>query len=174
MIEEDWESKVWDMIYNQKRIEEAIKYLDKILEQHPQNDQAYAIRANAFNQLASDTKNWNYTIEALKCADRAIQINPHNDIALFNKAWSLVDLGKPREALECANRALEANPNNVYAWYNKAWAHYMLYEIEEALNCCDEMKQIDPKFTRWAEDMKHRIENREFPEHLAKFRRQQE
>jgi hypothetical protein len=50
----------------------------------------------------------------------------------------------------------------------------MLYEIEEALNCCSKIKQIDPQFTRWAEDLKRRIENREFPEHLAKFRRQQE
>ncbi len=162
------------MIYKQGKVREAIEYLDQIIEQHPQNDQAYAIKANALNQLANDTKQWDYSLEALECAAKSLQVNPSNETALFNKAWSLVDLGKPREALEYANKALEVNPNNVYAWYNKAWAHHLLYEIEEALNCCDKMVQIDPQFAGWAENMKHRIENRQFPKHLTRFRRQQE
>lgn len=174
MMERDWQNKVWDMIYSQRKIKEAIKYLNQLIKQHHQNDQAYAIKANALNQLASDTKNWDNTIKALKCAEKALQINPNNETALFNKAWSLLDLGKPREALEYVDKALEVNPNNVYAWYNKAWAHHMLHQIEEALTCCDKMIEIRPEFTKRAQEMKNRITNREFPEHLAKFRKQQQ
>lgn len=174
MIERDWEDKAWYMIYSQRKIKEAIKYLNQIIKQHPQNDQAYAIKANALNQLANDIKNWGYTIKALKCAEKALQINPYNETALFNKAWSLVDLGEPRDALRYADKALEISPNNAYAWYNKAWAYHMLNRIEEALACCDKMTEINPEFTEWSEKMKKRIKNREFPEHLAKFRKQQE
>mgnify|MGYP000135471924 CR=1 FL=1 len=120
MVEENWENRVWDMIYKLGKIEEAISYLNQIIRQQPRNDQAYAIKANALNQLASDTRNWNYTLEAFKSADKVLQINPCNEIALFNKAWSLVDLGEPRMALRYADKALEVNPRNVYAWYNKA------------------------------------------------------
>lgn len=171
MVEEKWESSVWEMIYGQGKIEEAVKYLDRVLAENPQNDTAHAIKANALNQLADDTKNWDHTTEALKCADKAIGINSRNDVALFNKAWSLVDLGRPREALEYADKAVGVDPQNAYAWYNKAWAHHMLHQIEKALECCGRMIEIDPSFTDWAEAMKNRIKKGEFPEHLAKFRK---
>ena len=86
MIERDWEDKAWYMIYSQRKIKEAIRYLNQVIKQHPQNDQAYAIKANALNQLANDIKNWGHTIKALKCAEKALQINPYNETALFNKA----------------------------------------------------------------------------------------
>jgi len=159
------------MIYTQKKVEKAIEYFDHIIEQHPQDDAAYATKSNALNQLASDTKKWDYTREALKCAEKAININPRNDTALFNKDWSLCDLGKPKEALEYADEALEVDPKNVYSLYNKAWAYYLLHEIEKALKCCDKILEIDPRFTNWVEDLKRRIEHREFPEHLTKFKR---
>lgn len=172
MIEKDWENKAWDMIYEHRRMEEAIQYLSQIIRKMPQNDQAYAIMANLLNQLAKDTKNWDYSIEALKYAERAIEINPHNETALFNKAWSLIDLGKPREALEYAKRALKVAPRNVYAWYNKAWAHFLLDEAEKALECCNRIIEIDLNFADWAKELKNRIKNREIPEHLAKFRKE--
>lgn len=170
MTEKNWQNKAWDLIYKQREIKKAIEYLDNVIEQHPQNDEALAIKANAFNQLAADTKKWDYSREALKCAEKAIEINPRNDTALFNKAWSLCDLGNPKEALEYANKALEVSSQNIYAWYNKAWAHYLLHEFEKALDCCDRIIKIDVNFTDLAELMKLRIKRREFPEHLAKFK----
>jgi len=169
MTEMDWQDKAWDMIYRQRKIKEAINYLNEVIKENPQNDQAFSIKANALNQLASETKNWDHTVKALRCAEEALQINRNNETALFNRAWSLVDLGRPTEALEYADKALEINANNVYAWYNKAWAHHLLHQIKEALMCCDKMKEIRPEFNGWAEKMKNRIKNRKFPEHLAKF-----
>lgn len=171
MAEKIWQQEAWDLIYKQKDIKRAIEYLDNVIEQHPQNDEALAIKANALNQLASDTKTWDFSREALKCAEKAIEINPRNDTALFNKAWSLCDLGNPQEALECTIKALEVNPKNIYTWYNKAWAHYLLHEIEKALECCNKIIEIDPHFTDLAEALKSRIETREFPDHLAQFKK---
>lgn len=170
MTEKDWQNKAWNLIYRQRNVEKAIEYLDNVIEKYPQNDEALAIKANALNQLAGDTKKWDYSRDALKCAEKAIEINPRNDTALFNKAWSLCDLGNPEEALEYANKALEINSQNIYAWYNKAWAHYLLHEFETAIDCCDKIIQIDANYTDLAELMKWRIKRREFPEHLAKFK----
>jgi tetratricopeptide (TPR) repeat protein len=53
---------------------------------------------------------------------------------LFNKAWALIDLGKPREALKYSEKAIKVNPRNEYAWYNKAWSHYLMGNVRRQLN----------------------------------------
>jgi len=49
--------------------------------------------------------------EALKCYDKAIEINPNYAKAWFNKGIALSKLGRPDEALKCYDKAIEINPN---------------------------------------------------------------
>jgi tetratricopeptide (TPR) repeat protein len=98
-MEENWEAEAWRLIYGERKIREAIEYLDEVSKRNPRNDIAFAIKANALNELANKEKDWHLSLQAIKCADEALRINPNNDIALFNKSWALIDLGKPREAL---------------------------------------------------------------------------
>jgi tetratricopeptide (TPR) repeat protein len=109
-------------------------------------------------------------LQAIKCSDEALKINPRNDIALFNKSWSLIDLGKPREALQYAEKALRVNPRNEYAWYNKAWAHYLLGNRERAIECCNKALEISPG-NRIIEHGKEAFLRNRVPEHLRKFKK---
>jgi len=60
--------------------------------------------------------------EALECFEKAIEINPKEEIAWYNKGVALTNLGKHQEALECFEKAIEINPNYEKAWYNKGVA----------------------------------------------------
>ena len=48
--------------------------------------------------------------EALKCFDRAIELNPREEMAWNNKGHLLEDLGRREEASVCLDRAIELNP----------------------------------------------------------------
>lgn len=170
LAEENWEKKVWHLIYELRKIREAIEYLDEILRKNHGNDKALAIKANALNELANTEKNWQLSSEAIKCADEALKINANNDTALFNKSWALIDLGKPEEALRYAKKALEINPRNEYAWYNKAWAYYLLGKREKAIECCNKALQISPE-NRIIKQGKEAFLKNEMPEHLQKFKK---
>jgi len=169
-MEENWEKEAWRLIYGLRKIREAIEYLDGILKRDSRNDNVLAIKANALNELANKERNWQLSLEAIKCADQALEINPNNDTALFNKSWSLIDMGKPREALEYAEKALRINPKNEYAWYNKAWAYYLLGKREKTIECCDKALKISPRNRIIEHGKKIFLEN-EMPEHLQKFKK---
>ncbi|HDN82730.1 MAG TPA: tetratricopeptide repeat protein, partial [Candidatus Altiarchaeales archaeon] len=54
--------------------------------------------------------NLGYIQEALRCFDRAIELNPNLAQAWYNKGLVLFGLGKINESLSCANIALRINP----------------------------------------------------------------
>jgi len=49
--------------------------------------------------------------EALKCFERALEIDPKDAAAWYNKGNALYDLGRYEEAIECYDRALEIKSN---------------------------------------------------------------
>lgn len=59
--------------------------------------------------------------EAIKCHDKALEINPQDADAWINKGISLQHLGRVDEAMKCYDTALEINPQSAEAWNNKAW-----------------------------------------------------
>lgn len=79
--------------------------------------------------MMKDSTHWHDTAEiynwaelyedAIVCYDRAIDINPLDDVAWFRKGFTLFLLDKNPEALECYNKALEINPENIDALENK-------------------------------------------------------
>ena len=79
------------------------------------------IRANALFNL-------NKKEEAIKCIDKAIEINPnYADASVTMKANALFYLNKREEAIKCIDKAIEINPNYADAWYNKGYmvgVHY--------------------------------------------------
>ena len=50
-------------------------------------------------------------LEALKCFDNALRMNPQYASAWMNKGISLANLGYIREALKCFDKAIEINQN---------------------------------------------------------------
>jgi tetratricopeptide (TPR) repeat protein len=117
--------RILDLIYSKNKTEEAILQLNRILKESPENSQALALRAYALNKLANARKEWGYSEQALQSADRALALNPDDDIALTSKGWALIDTGRAKEALPILQRAVQVNPANEYGWYNLAWAQYL-------------------------------------------------
>ena len=74
---------------------------------------------------------------AIDCYDKAIKLDPKDDIAWYNKGCSSHNLGRYEEALTCYDKAIELDPKSVYAWNNKGCSLSSLGRYEEALTCDD-------------------------------------
>jgi tetratricopeptide (TPR) repeat protein len=66
--------------------------------------------------------------EAVRCYEKALEIDPRFAMAWNNKGASLGNLGRYRydEAIRCYEKALEIDPRIAAAWYNKAHAEESL------------------------------------------------
>jgi len=84
--------------------------------------------------------------EAIRCYDRALEIDPQLVMAWNNRGVSLRRLGRPEEAIRCYDRALEIDPQHASAWINKGASLCRLGRHEEAIRCCDRALEIDPQF----------------------------
>ncbi|MDI6642086.1 MAG: tetratricopeptide repeat protein, partial [Elusimicrobiota bacterium] len=97
--------------------------------------------------------------EAIKCYDKAIEINPKHYKFYCNKGVALDELGKYEEAIACYDKAIEINPQCYEAYFNKGNAYYHLGKYKEtigrsdeaikyynkAIECYDEAIRINPK-----------------------------
>ncbi len=80
--------------------------------------------------------------EAVVCYDRAIELNPLDDVAWFRKGFTLFLLDKNADELKCYNKALEINPKNIDALENKGAHLLRLNRDQEAMECFDEALKI--------------------------------
>jgi Putative Zn-dependent protease, contains TPR repeats len=83
--------------------------------------------------------------EALRCYDKAIQLEPNNANYWHRKGYVLlIDLKRHEEALRCYDKAIQLEPNNAVYWINKGVALEHLKRHEEALQCYDKAIQLKP------------------------------
>ncbi|NOR46454.1 MAG: tetratricopeptide repeat protein [Methanosarcinaceae archaeon] len=82
--------------------------------------------------------------EAIEAIDKALEINPSDDIALKIKDIVLATLGKYEEALEVLNKALEINPVNCYALTSKGKVLAKLGKYEKAIEVFNKVLEINP------------------------------
>jgi tetratricopeptide (TPR) repeat protein len=84
--------------------------------------------------------------EAIKCYDKALEINPRHVKAWTNKGLALVALRRFEEAIQCLDKALEINPGYDKAWNPKGVALNALGRYAEAIQCYDRALEINPRF----------------------------
>ena len=84
--------------------------------------------------------------EALRAIDRALDINPHNEVAWLNKGNAFTKLGRFIDALRCFNAAIKVNPAYEVAWNNKGNALARLGKFDEALGCYERALEIDARY----------------------------
>ncbi len=72
--------------------------------------------------------------EAIRCYDRASEIDPEHAETWNNKGICLRKLGRLEEALVCHEKAVACNPPEVLGWYNKALVQEDLGRIQNAVN----------------------------------------
>ena len=124
-MSKDLHDEIFELIYSKNKTVEAILKLNGIIKSAPENSRAIALKAYALNKLANVRKEWKYSQLGLENAERALALNPDDDIALTSKGWALIDLGRASEAIAVLEKATRSNPRNEYAWYNLAWAQYL-------------------------------------------------
>ena len=157
--------RIFQLIYSQNKTEEAVLQLNRIIKTAPENSEALALKAYALNKLATTRRLWEFTPQALKFSDRALSLNPNDDIALTSKGWALIDLGKAKEALQVLRKATEVNPDNEYSWYNLAWAQFLTGDAAASTESIARALRISPGnpiMTRGKEMM----EEGRIPDHL--------
>jgi tetratricopeptide (TPR) repeat protein len=169
MSTSDLRDQVFDLIYSQKKPEEAVLQLNRIIKQSPERSEAIALKAYALNKLANELREWKYSEHALENANRALALNPDDDIALTSKGWALIDLGRAHEAISPLERAVKVNPVNEYAWFNLAWAQYLTGKAAASTGSIKRALQINPgnAIIRRGKEM---MENGAIPSHLKKKR----
>ncbi|MBI4548715.1 MAG: tetratricopeptide repeat protein, partial [Ignavibacteriae bacterium] len=88
--------------------------------------------------------------EAIRCYDRAIEVDPGSSKAWFNKGLSLHDLRRYNEAIHCYEKAIEINSQLAPAWCNKGLSLHSLGRYVEAIHCYDNALNIDSQdATAW-------------------------
>ncbi|MHB1354461.1 MAG: tetratricopeptide repeat protein [Anaerolineae bacterium] len=75
--------------------------------------------------------------KAIACFDHALEIDPLDGFALFNKAYSLSVSGHPEESLSWYDQCLAIYPQYYLAWCNKGWDLYLLGRYAEAIESLD-------------------------------------
>ena len=100
----EWES-ISAALVAEKRFSEAIIYLDKILEQEPDNLKALTNKAGLLAQLGNFSK-------SLDLSDKVLEIDSERISALTNKAIALKMLGEYEKSFEIFTKILMIEPNN--------------------------------------------------------------
>ena len=116
----------------------AISISDSIINQYGDIPSAYFLKGNA---LADQEKHE----EAIKCYDKAIEINPKNDNAYTNKGISLAKQENHEEAIKCYDKAIEINPKNDSTYNSKGISLAKQEKYEEAIKCYDKAIEINLK-----------------------------
>ena len=124
-------------MFKNKKLEQAIKDLDKALEIDP--DDLTGLRNKGIVLV-----NLGKYEEAIKVTDDLLEKYPNNSRLLSRKGLSLEILGKHSEALECLEKALEIDPDDLTGLRNKGIVLVNLNKYEEAIKVIDRVLSLDP------------------------------
>jgi tetratricopeptide (TPR) repeat protein len=81
--------------------------------------------------------------EAIKCFDKAIDLDQNNDAAWYQKGIVFFNMSKHVAAIECFDKAIELNPNEANYWTGKANSLTVLEKKEEAIKCYDKALELN-------------------------------
>ncbi len=123
---------------------------------HRTNLEHYVYLARSTSELKESASNYfsiGYSfveksdyVKAIECFDKALELNPRNQEAWYNKGVCLGKLEKYEDAATCFDKALELNPRNQEAWYNKGLILRKLEKHEDAATCFDKALELNPKY----------------------------
>ncbi len=120
-----------------ERQREAVPLLTKIFAHDPQNFHAVCLLARCFYEL-------NENEEALKYAEKAIQIEPDEEWAHRLRSVALGELGNKKESLKSAEEAVRLAPDEPSALQRFANALLRCGKMEEAKSIAEKILEIAP------------------------------
>jgi len=83
--------------------------------------------------------------EAIKCYDKALEIDPAAGDVWHSKGIALFNLGRYEEALACYDEALKFKPDSDSIWCHRGNALLGLNEYKEAIVCYDKALALAPE-----------------------------
>lgn len=85
--------------------------------------------------------------EALRCFDKAIEIDGKGIFYLREKGRTLLRMGRYKAAITSFDKALEGEPYyySYFIWRYKGYALALLGNIEEAISCLNKVMEIEPR-----------------------------
>lgn len=100
---------------------ESMALLKRAIELDPGYVEAHALLGQQLSFM-SVVKDPRYAEPARAAIDRALALDPDNELALMASGMSLINLGQYEAALACCERAVELNPNLANAWAHLGFA----------------------------------------------------
>ncbi len=83
--------------------------------------------------------------DAIRCYDKALEINPCSMEAWNNKGLALARTGRLAEAVQSYDKALEIDPGDSEVMYNKGISLAQLGKPKEAIECYDKLLAVNPR-----------------------------
>jgi tetratricopeptide (TPR) repeat protein len=80
--------------------------------------------------------------------NKAISINPNNEVDWLNKGNALRDQGKYVEAIQAYDEAIRLDPEFALAWSNKGISLGKQGKYDEAIKAFDEAIRLDPNLAQ--------------------------
>jgi tetratricopeptide (TPR) repeat protein len=108
--------------------------------------QSKELEAGEWTNKGASLGNLGRNEEAIRCFDKAIELDPQDARAWNNKGNCLRLLGRHEEAIRCFDKAIELDPQDAAAWMNKGTALGSLDRLDEAIYCFDKALELDPRF----------------------------
>jgi tetratricopeptide (TPR) repeat protein len=134
-------------LFNLNDAHGAIKAVNRAIELEPNYSQAYYIKALSLMRLSLVDDSVAHLLdvaeEALKCFEKACELDPENTLALFGKAGLLANLGRGEDAKDCIDYWIEVHPENELGWLQKAQICKSLCEQKEAIDCYTNALEIN-------------------------------
>lgn len=120
--------------------QEAMLWLQAAAAAHPEQGRPQIELARALRQLGRHE-------DALRCFERAVQLEPTNDdarlMALLQRGSMLDEQGRPSEALACYEQATQQHPDSPDAWAALGMVQRHLHGAEVATASFQRALQID-------------------------------
>jgi tetratricopeptide (TPR) repeat protein len=123
----------------QGKYQEALPYLDSVLQQAPDNIVALYSKAYALRQLEEYE-------DALSAINQVLVLDQNYEGAYFEKGYTLGELGRYEESIKAYQNELQIDPNDKDALLNIGWALNELGRYEEAIIYFDKALTIDPNY----------------------------
>ena len=104
--------------------------------------------SNELVKYGEDMANAKRYDDALAFFDKALSVNPNNDMAWGDKALILDKLGNATDALLSFSKATSINPNNSITWLNKGLTLLRTRKFNESIECFDTAIKLDNSYAK--------------------------
>jgi len=104
--------------------------------------------SNELVKYGEDMANAKRYDEALTLFEKALSINPNNDMAWGDKALILDKVGNTADALSSFSKAISINPNNSVTWLNKGLTLLRMRKFNESIECFDTALKLNNSYAK--------------------------